>query len=114
MMAATIADVHEIIRMAHEAKKLEEEWRELLRATFPEGTPIKFALKNSPGNKISYHEGTASKHQMGEACDKIIVNVDPKTIPEGWKWQLSNGPCSCCNQSYFTVPLNNVLFCMSK
>lgn len=111
-MTATISDIHDIIRLAKEAKELEDEWRTAVRETFPEGSPIKFALKTS--DVISIHEGTASKHQMGEACDQVIVNVDPESIPERWKWKLSNGPCSCCNKSYFTVGLSNILFCMEK
>lgn len=115
-MAATAtrtrADVQEIIELAKEAECVQKEWRHLLAEVFPEGSPVKFALKSSPEDLVTYHEGTASKHQAGEACDEIIVNVDPLTIPAGWHWNMSKGPCSCCGEFYFTIRLANVMFCL--
>lgn len=102
--------VREILTLACEATRMQNAWRARLRQTFPEGSPVRFGLKTD--GVISYHDGTASKHQAGEACDDLIVNVDPTEIPDSWKWKLSNGPCSCCNKFYFIVSLRNVLFCL--
>lgn len=112
-MSVLKSDVYKLLSMKTKADDLAKSWRKRLGELFPENSEVQFALMRNQNSHVTHHTGTVSRHQFFDPDDKIVLAVDPDSIPE-WIRSTISKPCECCGKCRLAVSLFSVIHCLDK